>query len=54
MSSVLELMGQDFHHSITDFNLALGFINQAYADSREYAESACDYVQPFFSRYRHI
>ena len=48
------LMGQEFHHSITDFNLAFGFIDPAYAESREYAESACDYVQPFFSRYRYI
>ncbi|XP_027081029.1 uncharacterized protein [Coffea arabica] len=48
------LMGQEFHHSITDFNLALGFIDQAYVESREYTESAYDYVQPFFSHYRHI
>ena len=38
------LMGQEFHYSITDFNLVLDFIDQAYAESREYAESACDYV----------
>lgn len=25
------LMGQEFHHSITDFNLAFGFIDPAYA-----------------------
>ncbi|XP_071902173.1 uncharacterized protein [Coffea arabica] len=48
------LMGQEFHHSITDFNLAFGFIDPAYAESREYIESACDYIEPFFSRYRYI
>ena len=48
------LMGQEFHHSITDFNPAFDFIDWTYADSREYAKSACDYVEPFFSCYGYI
>ena len=47
-------MGQEFNFSITQFNLAFEFINQAYAETREYAESVCDYIESFFSHYPYI
>ena len=36
------LMGQEFHHSIPDFNLTFGFIDPTHADSHEYVEGAYD------------
>ena len=42
-------MGQQFNFSITQFNLVFGFIDDEYANSREYVESACDFAEPFFS-----
>ena len=48
------LMGQEFNFSITQFNLAFGFITPEYAETREYAESACDYVEPFLSSYHEV
>lgn len=48
------LMGKEFNFSITQFNLAFGFITREYAVTREYAESACDYVEPFLSPYHDV
>ena len=48
------LMGREFNFSITQFNRAFGFITREYAGSREYAESACDYVEPFLSHYHDV
>ena len=46
--SQFRLMGQEFRFSITKFNLAFGFIDQGYAESREYVKSACDFIESFF------
>ena len=43
------LMGQQVNFFITQFNLVFGFIDDEYANYREYAESACNYVESFFS-----
>ena len=43
------LMGREFTQSITEFNLALGFIDIPYSQSEEYMTSSCDYTEPFFS-----
>ena len=48
------LMGQEFNFSITQFNLAFGFITREYAETREYGESACDFVEPFLTAYREV
>ncbi|XP_071909384.1 uncharacterized protein [Coffea arabica] len=48
------LMGREFNFSITQFNLAFGFITREYAETREYGESACDYIESFLSRYRAV
>ena len=32
------LMGREFNFSITEFNLAFGFITREYAETREYSE----------------
>ena len=47
-------MGQEFNFSSTQFNLKFGFIDREYAETREYAERACDYIEPFFSHYPDI
>ncbi|KAH9741368.1 Endonuclease [Citrus sinensis] len=41
------LMGQNFSHSITDFNLALGFIDDDYSTSDEYLGTTCDFSENF-------
>lgn len=43
------LLGREFKQSLTDFNLAFGFIDRPYSESREYVDSICDYVEPFYS-----
>ena len=43
------LMGREFTQSITEFNLALGFIDIPYSQSEEYMASSCEYTEPFFS-----
>ena len=43
------LMGWEFKQSITEFNLALDFIDILSSQTEEYMESACDYTEPFFS-----
>ena len=48
------LMGHEFDFSITQFNLAFGFVTREYSETREYAESAGDYVEPFLSAYREV
>ena len=48
------LMGQEFHFSITQFNLAFEFITREYAETREYTESGCDYKESFYSHYPDI
>ena len=48
------LMGQEFSFSVTQFNLAFGFITREYAETREYGESACDFVEPFLTAYREV
>ena len=48
------LIGQEFNFPITQFNLAFGFITQEYVEIREYVESTCDYIEPFFSHYHDI
>ncbi|KAL0375433.1 UNVERIFIED_CONTAM: hypothetical protein Sradi_3459000 [Sesamum radiatum] len=41
------LCGRAFHLSITDFNLALGFIDSSLATSEDYLTSACDFPDSF-------
>ncbi|KAH9659131.1 hypothetical protein KPL70_023750 [Citrus sinensis] len=41
------LMGRNFSHSITDFNLALGFIDDDYSTSDEYLGTTCDFSENF-------
>ncbi|KAH9782757.1 hypothetical protein KPL71_009045 [Citrus sinensis] len=41
------LMGRNFSHSITDFNLALGFIDDDYSTSDEYLGTTCDFSEHF-------
>ncbi|KAL2514144.1 putative RNA-dependent RNA polymerase 1 [Forsythia ovata] len=41
------LMGKEFKLSITEFNVAFGFINEEYASFDEYLNSACDYSVNF-------
>ncbi|KAH9784028.1 hypothetical protein KPL71_009511 [Citrus sinensis] len=41
------LMGQNFSHSITDFNLALGFIDDDYSSSDAYLGTTCDFSENF-------
>ncbi|KAL2559286.1 Uncharacterized protein Fot_04025 [Forsythia ovata] len=38
------LMEKEFKLSITEFNVAFGFINEEYASNDEYLNSACDYI----------
>ena len=47
-------MGQEFNFSIIQFNLAFEFIDREYTETREYTESACDCIEPFFSHYPDI
>lgn len=42
-------LGREFRQLIAEFNLAFGFIGRAQSKMREYIDSACDYVEPFFS-----
>ena len=41
------LMGKDFKLSITEFNIAFGFITEEYAKSDEYLNSTCDFSENF-------
>ncbi|KAH9726990.1 hypothetical protein KPL70_008483 [Citrus sinensis] len=41
------LMGRNFSHSITDFNQALGFIDDDYSTSDEYLGTTCDFSENF-------
>ncbi|KAL2515361.1 putative RNA-dependent RNA polymerase 1 [Forsythia ovata] len=41
------LMGKEFNLSIIEFNVAFGFINEKYASTDEYLNSACDYSEHF-------
>ena len=41
------LMGRNFSHSITDFNLALGFIDDDYSSSDAYLGTTCDFSENF-------
>ncbi|KAH9779128.1 hypothetical protein KPL71_007608 [Citrus sinensis] len=41
------LMGRNFSHSITDFNLALGFIDDDYSSSDAYLGTTCDCSENF-------
>ncbi|KAH9716295.1 hypothetical protein KPL71_021412 [Citrus sinensis] len=41
------LMGRNFSHSIMDFNLALGFIDDDYSTSDEYLGTTCDFSENF-------
>ena len=41
------LMGKDFKLSITDFNVAFGFISPEYAQTDEYLTSFCDFSSDF-------
>ena len=40
-------MGKDFKLSITQFNIAFGFITEEYANSDEYLNSTCDFSENF-------
>ncbi|KAH9716328.1 hypothetical protein KPL71_021425 [Citrus sinensis] len=42
-----KLMGRNFSQSITDFNLALGFINDDYSSSDAYLRITCDFSENF-------
>ena len=48
------LMDQEFNFSITQFNLIFRLITREYVETREYAESACNYIESFFSHYPDI
>ncbi|KAG8365288.1 hypothetical protein BUALT_Bualt18G0088900 [Buddleja alternifolia] len=41
------LMGKEFSYSINQFNVALGFVDNEYAQTDKYKNSSCDYLRDF-------